>query len=208
MALPENEVCEGLKAQPVTQHLITLRDDMKNTVRAFFPKKVITTVDFHDGDWDEDAIERYRKCAPAIILVAQGGKSKRRGGVINELHVFDAFIFTKGKSDRQRTVAALLIYEHLLKLLHDTDWCTDECVKNPESVQAKNMYGKGLDEMGIALWVVRWEQLVQIPYVTAKDVEECLNDFARLYVTNLNARPTEDPADTAASEQQIDLEVV
>ena len=193
--------------QPVTTHLITLRADILIAMRAFFPKEVVPTVDRHDGDFGPDEIERYAKTSPALILVSNGGESKRQGGIITEAHVFDVFIMTKGKTQRQRTDGALLLYEHFLKLLHSTDWNTQECVAIPTDIKSKNLYGKELDELGMALWVVRWEQLVQIPYTTDEDFN-ALNDFATLFATYTTARPTELPGDTEASEQAIELETI
>ncbi len=182
-------------------HLAQLEDDILEHLRSYFPREVVPTIDTHDGDFDADAIERYGKRANAIILTANGGKSVRYGGLVNETHVYDLFIMTKGKTVRTRRRAIKLIYEHLLKLLHDNAWTTDECIKTPEKVQSKNLFGSKIDEMGLALWVVRWDQLVQIPYT--EDASQ-LNDFATLYANYL--RVGESDPDNTTTEQQITLE--
>lgn len=194
-----------IKLQPATDHLIRLRNDILDAIRFFFPIDVVPTVDRHDGDFGVREIEHYAKTAPAIILVTNGGESVRKGGIINEEASYAIFIMTKGKTQRQRTDGALLIYEHFLKLLHDTDWNTQECVGDPTDIKSVNLYGEELDELGMALWSVQWTQLVQIPYLTDEDVTS-LNDFATLFATNTAARPTELPGDIEASEQAIKLE--
>lgn len=181
-------------------HLAQLKDDILTHLRSVYPKDVVATVDQHAGDFDADAIQRYAKRANALILVPNGGTSKRHGGVVHETAVMDIFIMVKGKSVRERERGVDLIYEHLLKLLHGNAWTTDECIKQPDKVQSKNLFGSKIDEMGLALWVVRWDQLVEIPYT---EDPSTLDDFARLYADYLRVGET-DPDNTIA-EQQIEL---
>ncbi len=191
--------------QPATKHLVTLRADMLAGLRFFFPEETVPTVVSHDGDFGPREIETYSEEAPALVLVVNGGKPLRTGGSVYEKLKLSLFIITKGDTDRERTDRVLLIYEHFLKLLFDTDWNSQECVGDPEDVDSMNLYGEELDEMGIAIWAVKWVMKVQIPYLTDEE-REALPDFATLFATYTNFRPTELPGDTEASEQAIELD--
>jgi phage gp37-like protein len=187
----------------VREHLYTLEQDMLKAIRDHFPKEVVATVDQHEGDFGAREIESYAKKANALILVANGGESIGTGGVIAETQVYDLFIFVKGRTVLQRTRAGRLIYERTLKLLHARDtWVTDETIKGPANVKGKNLYGPKTDEMGVGLWVVRWDQYIQIPYLTDTST---LDDFRMLWADYF--RPGESPPDDEPiSSQAIELE--
>lgn len=196
---------DSITTYPVTDILATLRGDMESATRHFFAEEVVPTVKVHDGDFNVSEIERYRTGAPAVILVLNGGKPHRKGGTLYEQLDCSAFILAKSKVKKERALIALTIYENFLKLLFDTDWGSEVCVGDPTDVDSKNLYSEELDEMGLALWAVRWTLKVEIPYLSDED-RDALPDFKTLFATYTNFRPTELPGDTEASEQQIELE--
>ncbi len=135
------------------------------------------------------------------LFVGTTGESVRRGGAVNQTIVYNLFIMVKGKTIRSRRRGVKLIVEALLKFLNVGTWTTDECYQQPMNVKDKNLYSTDIDEMGLALWVIRWDQLVQIPYLADRTT---LDDFAILYADYLRVAET-DPENTI-SEQQIELE--
>ena len=189
----------------LTNHVATFQDDLVAGIRTFFPTDVVTTVDDHAGDFDLKEIQHYAKRSPAIIITIDSSKSNRLGGTIADVLTMHAFIVTRKTTGRSRTLSALIIQEHLLKFLHQGEFGTDERYATPTEVQAKNLFSRDLDEIGITLWLVRWDQRLDIPYTETADT---LDDFATFFVTNTAARPTELPGDTEASEQAIKPEIV
>lgn len=183
--------------------LVTLRDDIETAVRNAFPKDVVRAVKTHRGDFGLSEIKRYSTRAPSIILTMSGGPSVRKGGSVYLTLSMSAFVLTTSTPQLDREDSALIIVERFLRLLHTTDWSTQECIQSPTEGKSKNLYDGELDKMGIALWAIGWDQLISLPGLEDYD---SLDDFATLYATYETMRPTEDPADTAASEQHIELE--
>lgn len=173
-------------------HVDTFEQDMLKALRVHFPEEVIRTVDRHDGEFGEDEIARYAVRANALILASDGGKSQRLGGPIGANIMYDLWVMVTGDTVRQRTRGSRLIVEHALKLLHGgSSWATsEEAWKDPEDVQFKNLYGTETDEMGLSLWVIRWNQFLEIPYIVDPDT---LDDFATFYAKYV--RPGEEDPD-------------
>lgn len=188
-----------------TRHLATLRDDIKAHVRASFPVDVVRTVDFHDGDFGVSEVDRYSKVAPAVILVANGGKSETLGGgaAVYENHEFHAFLLAKRHDGDARTTLALVMYEHMLKLLHGKRWPTSEVVRRPTDVDGRNVYSAEIDKRALALWAVMWKQRIEIPI---NDSDGPLDEFRRFWAEYSSLEPTDDPADIAATRQMVELE--
>jgi phage gp37-like protein len=194
---------------PVSSHLADLYAVIQTTIRAHFPADIVLEVSMHDGEWDVDEIETYSKKAPCIVVVGDGGKSQKTGNTIKELHRFDAYVMTRDRTVSsarlQRTRGALIIYEHLLRLLHSTYWNSDAHTYNaarPDKIESANLYNGKIGDVGVALWAVRWEQLIEIPADT--DAND-LDDFRTLYNTYTNFRPDTGIEDSEFDEQQIDL---
>jgi hypothetical protein len=181
-----------------TQHLVTLRDTIVTAFEQHLaPLKV--TVYWHDGPFGEDELENYSVKAPCVVLAIEGGKSKPMGGSIREEQQWRAFVITKRKPELTKGAANLFIYEHTLRLLHNSTWGE----KNPSDVQGNNLYSSEVDMSGLSLWKIGWMQVVSIPPELSYD---SLDNFLRLYVENTEARPTEEPAEPQVHTQHINLE--
>lgn len=176
--------------------------EWKTKIRDWFPSSVVTEVDLFDGEFGTDEIDRYSVKANAIIITIDGGDSTSRGNSIYEQLRFDIFILTKSTSALKRSLASKIIYEHLIRLVHFPGEFT-ATTKTPEHVTSKNLFGEKLDEQGLSLWAVRFDQLVEIPGIV--DVSE-LNNFETFYLTNLSAQDTTAPNNGPVDEQQIELE--
>lgn len=177
-------------------------DELVAGVRAHFPVQVVKEVEFFDGEFGTDEIDRYSKVAPSIIISMDGGESTSSGNSINETLKFDAFVLTKSDTARKRTAAALIIYEHFLRFLHFPPTFVAE-TQNPSKIISKNLFGEKIDEMGLALWVCRWEQRLTIPGAINAST---LDNFVTLYLTNTVAQDTTDPGNGPVDEQTITLE--
>lgn len=183
-----------------TTHFVNLRDGMLSKIREHFPKEVLREVVFHDGEFTVDTIEAYARTAPSLVLTMEGTESTRRGGSIFACAHFEAYMLTKKKDANKKTDVALVLIEHFLRLVHFTDWgFTSGDIKVAENVATMNLYGKKLDELGLALWVCRWEHVIGIPGL---DTPATLDDFVTLHVTNTEAQPSDDPNDGGPVDEQ------
>lgn len=183
----------------VSTNLLDFRNAMKEKIRAHFPATVVKTVDMHDGDFGLKQIDMYSKKTPAIILAMEGADvSVKQGGSIYDCHNVDAFILARTKEEHERTEWVLIVLEHLLRVLHMTPPAFG--AKAPQKIRHTNLYGAELDERGLALWVVRWESLIEIPPLTDFAT---LDDFARLHTENTSAQPSDDPEDGGPVDEQL-----
>lgn len=189
----------------VSTTLVDFRKTMETKIRAHFPVTIVPTVVVHDGEFGVKEIDAYSKKTPAIIIAMEGSdESVKRGGSIFDNHQIDAFILARTKAEHERTEWVLIVLEHLLRILHMTP--PQFGTKAPDKIRHTNLYGAELDERGLALWVVRWEQLIEIPPLT--DFAS-LDDFETCNVVNEAAQPSDEPEDGGpVDEQTITLETL
>lgn len=183
----------------VSNYRAQLRDGIRDKIRAHFPADVVREVITHQGDFDADAVERYAVNCPALIVTLAGAKSKKRGGVIETVLRVNVFVLVKGKTDTDRTTRASVIIEHLERLIFEADWADAVPSKSPDDVEDTNLYSAPIDQAGLALWAVRWDQLFHVPPLT--DPSD-FDNFHRMWVDYVNPGTTE----PVISDQLIDLE--
>lgn len=186
----------------LTKHIADLCEEWKTKVRNHFPLSVVQDVDVFDGDFGTDEIDRYSVKANAIIITLDGGDSTSRGNSIYEQARFDFFILCKSTTSLKRAVAVKILYEHLLRLIHFPGEFVVS-TKTPEHVTSKNLFGEKLDEQGLALYAVRFDQLIEIPGIVDSST---LANFETFYLTNTNAQDLTAPDNGPVDEQQIELE--
>ena len=181
-----------------TQHLVEVRDAiMLAFTNHMAPLKC--GVYWHDGPFDDDALEMYSVKAPCIVLAIEGDKSKPMGGSIRVEQAWRAFVVTGRKPELKKGAANLFVHEHMLRLLHNAPWGE----KNPSDVEGRNLYSSEVEMSGLSLWKTGWMQVVSIPPELSYD---SLDNFLRLYVENTEARPTEEAAEPQVHTQHINLE--
>lgn len=192
-------------SQPLTTHAADFRDAIVAGIRVAFPATVVPTVTIHDGPADVGFIERYATASPAIILTVLGGNTTRVGGTLRDVLQIGAYIITRGTTQKQRTDGALAIRERLIKLGFLSNWITTECYKAPDDIASTNLFDSGVDEMGLALWLVAWENYLEIPYL--EDIES-LDAFVTLWQEIFNPGSVEQTVETgkALTEQRITLD--
>jgi len=150
--------------------LVRIRDAMLAEVRAHYTDKQVTTVAWHDGEFDLKAIERYSRGAPAIIFSFGDSNVSKRGG-----HVFIgieivAVLLTRAMESLDRTTWILNLTETFLQLLHSNTWAD----RAPSTSKTVNAYSDSLDRLGLSMCVVQWDDVVELPDDTALST---LDDF-------------------------------
>lgn len=165
--------------------MLTLRDAVVAGIRAAFPTSSVPTVEVYDGPADADFMKRYAKISPAIIITVLGGPTKPRGGSLYKDVAFGAYIFTKSRSDTQRTAAAVALEQRLVQLVLQGTWDTPVEYAAPSMVESRSEFDGELEGMGLTMWTVSWESKLRIPGMTA-DEHADLEDFASLFAKIYN----------------------
>lgn len=115
-------------------------------------------VQAHGGRFDEDELKRIATKQPACLVTVMGGAIARHGGSqgVCSADVL-AFVVTAGSSTTARSRAAMDLAEDVGQLAVDNAWSYSDA-KAPENIRAENLYSGALDRLGVAMWLVRWQQ--------------------------------------------------
>jgi hypothetical protein len=178
----------------ISTNIADFRDLMVAKIRDHFPKKVVHTVTIHEGELDLPEIIEYGKRPPAIVLTLNGSDSvMKAGGTIKTLFEISGFVVTRDHGGIKRGRLALILIEHFLRILTGIPQWGNSA---PSKLSLVNLFDRKLDEVGLCLWVVKWEQVIDIPALTGFAT---LDAFARVNIVMGDVPES-------ADEQQIELE--
>jgi hypothetical protein len=102
---------------------------------------------------------------PAALVVCTGTKDARfANGKVIMTGLFAAFIVVKGKpgpeGEREKAIAELA--GRVVTRVAQEDWSDPQINGMPQRVDSRNLYTGGLDANDAALWVVTWEQALEL----------------------------------------------
>jgi hypothetical protein len=153
----------------------------------------------HGGAFSVDDIKRYSKKSPAAVVTCLNVPNLVfQGTVVSADAQFGVFCLAAESSKEKRDIAALLLAESIAVETYKNFWF-DSATSAPSQVNASNLYNSALDKMGIALWVVRWNQQVDLQ----RNVIATIDDFLTADIT-YDIGETEDtalPSDIVELEQ-------
>lgn len=159
----------------------------------------IATVEVHRGRFDVAAVERYAKKVPFIGIAYLGSaESQDVGDGLLDVAQWGAFIMTAEKPSDARDERALKLNGLVKSIVQRNRWGNDNA-QMAKRVRADNLVTAKLDELGVDLHVVSWEQAVMIP---PYDEPATLDDFNTLFTEYDLAESTD--SDTEADDL-IDL---
>lgn len=175
----------------------------KEAVEAKFREMLPTSVHLftHHGEFGEKELKAYLVKAPAVILAPVGMPTASVAGPnVMATIGYAAFVLTRSKPELDRGDAALMITETILSFLPYEPF---GLARKPVDVEAANLYSGQIDSQGMALWAVRWRQVLEL---AAKD--DCryaeLDDFLRLHATYEITEGVQDP-DRWDAPQSVEL---
>ncbi|MCP3943462.1 MAG: hypothetical protein GY710_18550 [Desulfobacteraceae bacterium] len=118
----------------------------------------------HGGRFDKKELKRISGKAPAIYVAPIAtGKAVATGTGEQDLPVsMAAFVATIDQRKLPRAVSALNLVEGLIARINDQVWGIPDLVHPAGPGAAKNLYSGEIDRIGIALWVVSWQQTVRL----------------------------------------------
>lgn len=162
----------------MTSRIVAYREAVESTFRSRLPNEIHLVT--HQGEFGEREIKAYLVRAPCVILAPVGipGASPMGPNVMATMN-YAAFVLTRSRPEMDRSEAALRITEAILSFL---PYEAFGLARKPTDVEAANLYSGAIDNMGMALWAIRWRQMLELP---AKDdcTYDDLANFLRLHAT-------------------------
>lgn len=138
--------------------LITLRDAIVSRVTTAFP---LFRVEPHGGRFAADEIPLWLAHAPCLLVAPLGVEGFNAAG-LSRRHVvtqWAVYLFITDQRNVTRGDSALITVNELLSLTFGNHWGLDDC-REPEGIQAQNLYTGYTDKLRISLWVVNWTQIL------------------------------------------------
>lgn len=183
----------------MASRLIAYKEAVESTFRTKLPTEV--NLFTHHGEFGEKEIKAYLVKAPCVILAPLGLPSMTVfGSNVVATMQYGAFVLTRSKPELPRGDAAMAISEVIAMFLPYEGF---GLARRPSDVEAANLYSGTIDQMGMALWAVRWRQAIEL---AAKD--DCTYDdlaaFLRLDATY--QLDEEDDPDDWDAHQTVELE--
>jgi hypothetical protein len=156
----------------------------------------------HGGAFTLDEIKRYVTGAPALVVVCMGvPEIEVQGGMSCANSAWAIFVLTRTVPENAggpRDTFVMRLVEQVVATLPEQTWghLAAQCPKN---MVATNLFSTPLDKEGLALWAIRWQQLVDVPEYTSDQ----LHDFLVAYT---EYKPTA-PVDTTVESMNGHVEL-
>lgn len=144
---------------------VLLLDQVIAHVRGAFTVSEVREVRAYAGEFSGTEIPQVSFSAPAILITVLGWKPSRNSRLTGRnvrLVRLAAFIVTKNATNREaRMRDAMLLSERLgitLSLWVPSDTAALSIGPLEADAQAQNLYSRAVDDKGLALWMMDWEQ--------------------------------------------------
>lgn len=127
-------------------------------------------VQAHRGSFaSAEEVKRFAT-KPAAVLVAalRVARAEDIGGIAMLPVDWGIFVITKDVPGIARDAGALGMVQTILVLASDADW-GGQPVGPVANLEARNLYAATIDQLGIALWGIGFQQPVEIDLVSAAD---------------------------------------
>lgn len=145
-----------------------LLDQVLAHVRSLFTTTEVATVQEYGGEFDVAEVEQVSFSAPAVFIAVLGWRGMPTSTRLTGKHVrqcrLGAFIATKHAKRELRMRAAMAIAERLTIGLRT--WAPHvstpiEIAGLEDEPTAENLFSRGIDKRGMALWLVDWRQCIR-----------------------------------------------
>lgn len=169
------------------------RNAMVAAIAAALPS--LKTVETHRGRFDNpQEIKRFAVKSPAVLVGCLGFKSLLREGGLNQLACkFAFYVIARDVPNTPREVYCQTIAEGLAALIKDADWGLSNALA-PGAVDARNIYSAQVDQLGVGLWGLSFEQAFAVDAMSDADYQ-ALNAFITFH----------EDTDMAPADGQIDI---
>lgn len=163
---------------------------------------MLRTCRAHQGRFDVDEIKRIYTAMPAVLVVLLGAQPVTvEGHVVTPQLRWGAFVVTgAGAGPAGRDDQALTIIDALMRIVPVERWGSSDC-KRPTDLRFENLYTGEVDRQAMSLWLVSWNQRVDL--VAGLDAD-LLDELERVH-TDWDLAPSDavtDATDEVEMEQE------
>lgn len=126
-------------------------------------RPALVSCESHPGRFDEAELRRFATAAPAIRVACLGfadlgANASCQSNVMLQMGVF---VITRNQPGETRDAVALNLLRGLSRLVPQNRWGLN-FTHDPEHIRAQNLYGATINQQGVSLWALSWEQLLSI----------------------------------------------
>lgn len=131
-------------------------------IRSKFTRQQLLTVDLYGGEFNAREVDYKGFACPAVLLGLLGWQPSPEHGRHARRVRLAAFVVTKHAQRVQRMLDASTLAEALCLVLRQ--WTPSVAPEDgviyrlDEAPAAENLYSRAIDDKGLALWIVSWEQ--------------------------------------------------
>ena len=139
--------------------VVAVRESIINVLKAKLPKG--TSVEPHGGRFDSpQEIKRFATKAPAVLVACVKLQLQNPGSArIIVPAGWAIFVLTRDIPQVQRDQGALALAEAVVQQVNGNSWGRGD-LGEPYDIEARNLYSGSIDNLGIALWGVAFNQAV------------------------------------------------
>lgn len=143
-------------------------------IAAELPENLVREVRSHRGQFTSRAeIQKIAVKSPCILLAYRGFTGANDDFGETRVNVqWVAYILTQDTRDAPRHDLASLILTALLKIVPGNDWA--DTIESAEKISGRNITSTDIDDIGISLWVVAWQQLMKIDALDVSALDNLL----------------------------------
>lgn len=173
--------------------VLQVRQAIVDGIKAKLPAGV--TVETHRGRFDSaEEVKRFGAKAPAVLVACVRIPFNDTTPSMPRINAcFAVFVVTADKPQLPRDAGALALVESIQGVVSGNTWGRDD-TSEPTSIDARNLYSGAIDRMGVAIWVITFDQLITNP-VLDQAALDALGVFATFH----------HDIDVAPADGQIDM---
>lgn len=160
------------------------------------------TVSWHGGDFNLEDLRTYGANAPALVLaLLRVGHEQQDGSTVAMAH-WGLVALTVDDKALDKHTGCLVLLDATLRAVGQSIFGTGPMVGKNDKLDAVNEYSRALDELGIAMWALAWQQKIEL---VDEDTSVAFNALRVRY--DLYPRPEgEALGDVVEAEDLIELE--
>lgn len=128
------------------------------------PEAVINTAKTHPGRFNQEELSRMAAGRLPQVLVAIINAPAIKPGDNEQAEIslrFAAFIITADMPTLPKDIGALNLVEAVGAIVPNNRWGqTGKRLSTPQNISAENLYSGTLDNIGVAVWAITWNQSI------------------------------------------------
>ncbi len=191
--------------------LVLVRDDMIGQMKAN-PRLAGINISYHGGEFDLAALENYSKQAPALVIALLGFDVAAEEGVqadatwgmvaLTKRTVEDPADFMAG----EQWTSVIALADKGARAVKDAFLGCDApvTVSAPKNFKATNQYDLKIDDTGIAMWGMTWDQRIELQDTAAELNLKPLITIGVKYDLRPPGQPGEEVGDVVEAEDIVD----